>query len=119
MEGSLEKISFARIFRIEQFKKLNMLAKARLIAIAIAAYLQYKLVINICLGNVGVEILALDESQEELVHDLNVRPCNFQNRLVLLRIKSFTLRIDRWRDRAEQILAEHIDHSWVHRLGDD
>ena len=26
MEGGLEKISFARVFRIEQFKKLNLLA---------------------------------------------------------------------------------------------
>ncbi len=48
-----------------------------------------------------------------------MRPGNFQNRFIFLRIKSFTLRVDRRWDRAKQILAKHVDYSGVHWFCDD
>jgi hypothetical protein len=46
-------------------------------------YLQNKLLINILFRNIGVEIRGLDESQKELVNNLQVRPSHFKDRLVL------------------------------------
>jgi hypothetical protein len=70
-------------------------------------------------GNVRVEILAFDESQEKLVHDLNMWPSDFENRFVFLGVKSFALWIHRWWNRSEQILGEHLNHSRVHLLCND
>lgn len=70
-------------------------------------------------GNICVEILTFDESQKELVNHLDMWPGNFQHRFVLLRIERFALGIDRRRNRTEKILAEHVDDSRIHRLGDD
>lgn len=75
--------------------------------------------IYIRFGNVCVEVLAFDEAQEKFVNHLDVRPCYFQNWLVLLRIESLTLRIHWRRDWPEQVLGKHLDYAWVHFLGDD
>ena len=75
--------------------------------------------VDVLLGNVGIEILALDESEEEFIDNLDVRPRDFQHRLVLLRIKRLSLRVHGRGDRPEEILAEHVNHTRVHRLGDD
>jgi hypothetical protein len=57
MESRLEEVALSGILRIEQLQQLENEA-----------------VINVYLGDIGVEVLALDESQEELVHNLDVRP---------------------------------------------
>jgi len=75
--------------------------------------------INVLLGNVCVEVLTLNEAQEELVHNLYVRPCHFQHWLIFLWIKCLTLRVEgRWY-RPEQVLAEHLYRSWIHWLCDN
>jgi len=74
--------------------------------------------INILFRNVCVEILALDEAQEELVDNLNVRPGNFQNRFILFRIKCFALRGHRWGNRSKQVLGKHLHHARIHGLCD-
>lgn len=77
------------------------------------------MVVNVSLGDVRVKVLTLDEPQKELIHDLDMRPGHFQNRLVLLRIKCFSLgRYGRW-DWSEQVFGEHLHHSRVHGFGDD
>lgn len=75
--------------------------------------------INVCFGDIGIEILAFDEAQEEFIHDLNVRPSNLQDGLILLWIKSLALRVHGWGDWSEKILGEHLDNSGIHGLGND
>lgn len=75
--------------------------------------------VDIGLGDIGVEILAFDESQEKFVHDLDVRPRDLQNRLVLLGIESFPLWVHRGWDGPEQILGKHLDDTRIHGLSDD
>lgn len=75
--------------------------------------------VYVSLGNVCVEILALNKAQKELINDLNVRPGNFQDGLVLFRVKSFALGIDRGRDGAEEVFGKHINDTRIHGFGDD
>lgn len=75
--------------------------------------------VDILLGDVCVEVLALDEAKEEFVDDLDMRPRHFKYRLVLLRIESLALWIHRRRNRPEKILAKHLHRSWIHGLRDD
>ena len=75
--------------------------------------------IDVNFGNVGVEVLALNEPQKEFVDHLYVGPCNLQNGLIFLRIKGISLGIDwRW-NWSEEVLAEHFYHLRIHGLGDD
>lgn len=75
--------------------------------------------VDVLLSDVGVEILALDEAQEELIDNLNVRPSNFKNGLILLGVEGLALGIHGRRDRAEEILGEHFDDTRIHALRDD
>jgi hypothetical protein len=89
--------------------------------------------IDILLSDIGVEIGTLDKAKEELVDDLQMGPSKFENRLVLLWIKSVTSRVDLRRDRSEQVGRKlvhqltfssfqegtyHIDDLWVNLLRD-
>lgn len=70
-------------------------------------------------GDIGVEILAFNESKEKLVYDLDVGPCNFQDGFVFFRIEGLSLWIN-WRGNwSEKVLAEHIDNSRIHGLRND
>lgn len=71
------------------------------------------------LGNIGIEVLTLDEAEEEFIDDLDMRPRNFQDRLILLWVESFTLRIHWGWDWPKEILAEHFHHPRIHSLGYD
>ena len=102
MESGLEEIPFSRIFRIEQLKQI-----------------QHEAVIDKCLGDIGVEILALDEPQEEFVHHLNMRPSHLKHRFVFLGVKGLTLRVHGWWDGSEQVLREHVNNAGIHLLRDD
>lgn len=102
MEGRLQKVSFARILRVEQLQKL-----------------QNEAVVDIGLGNVGVEILALNEAQEKLINNLDMWPGNLENGLILLWIKGLALRVHGGRDWAEQVLGKHVDDLGIHGLSDD
>jgi hypothetical protein len=82
-------------------------------------YLEDKSMVDELLGDIGVEILTLDESKKELIDDLDMWPGDFQHRLIFLGIKGLSLRVHWRRDRSKEVLAEHIHHPRVHRLGDD
>jgi hypothetical protein len=102
VKGSLEEVSFSRVFRVEEFQEL-----------------QDKAVIDVSLGYVGVEVLTLDEPEEELIYNLDMRPGNFQDRFIFFGVKCLALRIHwRW-NRAEQVLGEHLDDTRIHWFSDD
>ena len=75
--------------------------------------------IDVLLGDVGVEVLAFDEAQEELVYHLDVGPGDLEHGFVFFRVEGVPLRVHRRGDRAEQILGEHVDDTAVHGLHDD
>lgn len=82
-------------------------------------YVEHKAMIYVRFGNVGVEILAFNKSQEKLVNHLDMRPCNFEDRFVFFGIKGFALRIHwRW-NGPEQVLGKHLNYSWIHLFRDD
>lgn len=69
--------------------------------------------------DVCVEVLALNEAEEELVNNLDVRPSYFQDRLIFFRVESLSLWVHWGRNRTEQVLGEHLDYKWVHLLCDN
>ena len=73
--------------------------------------------IDVCLCNVRVEVLALDKTEEELVDNLDMWPRNFQDGLVFFRVEGLTLRIHRRWYGAEKVLGEHLDNARVHGFG--
>lgn len=66
-------------------------------------YLENKVVINELFGQVGIKVRRLDETQEELVHDLKVRPRQLQDRLIFFWIKSVASGVHLGRDGSEEI----------------
>lgn len=67
----------------------------------VAAYLQDKASVDVALANICVEVWTLDETQEELVHDLQVRPGKLEDRLVLLRVERVAGGVDLRRNGPE------------------
>src|ERR1700744_2551528 len=65
----------------------------REMTLAANAYLQDEAVVNVLLCHVRIEVLTLDEAQEKLVDDLNVRPRHLEDRLVLFGVEGVALRI--------------------------
>lgn len=59
--------------------------------------------VDVPLSQIRIEIRAFDEAEEELVDDLEMRPGELENRLVLFRIKCVTRRIDGRGYRAEEV----------------
>ena len=102
MEGRLQKVAFPRVLGVEQLQKL-----------------QDEAVVDVGLGNVGVEILAFDEAKEELIDNLDVWPCHFQDWFVLFRIKSLALGVHGRRDGAEEVLGKHLHDPGVHGFRND
>lgn len=122
MQSCLEKITFPRILRIKEIQQLEKSVSFDLSSLRDDlnyTYLKHKLVVDVRFRDVGVEILTLDESQEEFIHDLNVRPGDFQDRLVFLGVKRFALWCHWRRDGSKQVLGKHLHHARVHWLGDD
>jgi hypothetical protein len=76
-------------------------------------------VVDVCLCNVRVEVLTFNETKEEFVDNLDVRPGHLENRLILFGVKGFALRVHGWRNRTEQVLGKHLDDEGIHLLGDD
>ena len=60
MEGSLEKITFPWVLRVEEFEKV-----------------ENKRLINEAFSHVSVEIPALYETEKEFIDNLQMRPCKF------------------------------------------
>lgn len=82
-------------------------------------YLKNEMVIDVRLCNIGIKICTFDKPEEKLVDDLDMRPCDFENRLVFFRVKGITLWVDWGRKRPKEILGEHIDDTRIHGLRDD
>jgi hypothetical protein len=102
VQGRFEEVPLPGILGVEQFEELK-----------------HKAVVDVGFCDVRVEVLALDEAKEELVHNLDMRPGDFQDRLVLFRIKRLALRVHWGRDGPEQVFGEHANNDRVHGLGDD
>jgi hypothetical protein len=64
--------------------------------------------VNVSLGEIGIEIWALDEAEEKFVHNLEMRPGEFQDRLVFFRVKSIAGGVDRRGYRSEEIDSKLI-----------
>ncbi len=71
-----------------------------------AAHLQDELLVDAALGDVGLEVGRLEEAQEELVDELQMRPGRLQRRLVLLRVEFGAVRIARRRQRPKQVYGK-------------
>jgi hypothetical protein len=87
-------------------------------------------------GDVGVEVGALDEAEEELVDDLEVRPRELEDRLVFLWVEKVAYGVYGRGDGAEEVggklagrsrdtegdrqqkRTHHADHLWIYGLGD-
>jgi hypothetical protein len=82
-------------------------------------YVQHETVVYIRFGDVCVEILTFDKSEEEFVDNLDMRPCYLQHGLVLFWVERFALRVHRRWDGSEQVLCKHLHNTRVHLLGDD
>jgi hypothetical protein len=82
-------------------------------------YIQDKTVINVGFGDVGIEVLTFNESEEKLIYHLDVGPSHFEHRFIFFRVKGLPLGIYRRRYGSEQILGEHVHYAGVHFVGDD
>lgn len=71
-----------------------------------STHMDDKGLVDVLLGRVGVEVWALDEPEEELVHDLQVRPRELEHGLVLLGVKGVAGRVHLRRYRSEQVGGE-------------
>ena len=78
MKSCLQEVALARILRIKELQEV-----------------QYEGLIDVSLCQVRVEIWAFDESEEKFVDNLKVRPCQFKDRLVFLRIEGVANRVYR------------------------
>ena len=72
------------------------------------------MMVDVRLGNIGVEILTLNESQKELVDHLDVGPCHFQHGFIFLGVECLPLGRQGRRDGTKEVLGEHFDYPGVH-----
>lgn len=93
MQRGLQKVTLSWVFAVKQLKQLRVRCKGPRRWVK-SAYLQDKALVDVLLPDVRVELRALDESEEELINDLQVRPSQLKHRLIFLWIK----RVARWID---------------------
>lgn len=75
------------------------------------AHLKDKLLIDVPLGDVRVEVGAFDKAEEELVDDLEVRPGKLEHGFVLLWVVRISCRVHGRRDRSEEVGSELVDRA--------
>ena len=120
MQRRFEKVALARVLRIEELEEV-----------------EDEGLINVSFREVGIEIGALHESEEKLVHDLQMGPSQLENRLVLFGVEGIACGIDRRgygtekvgrelsRQTQHQVIRRGVPHTyhfhdlWVYALGDD
>lgn len=82
-------------------------------------YLENKVMINVLLGQIGVEVRRFNEPKEKLVYNLKVRPSKFQYRFVLLWIKGLACWVHLGWYCSEEVRCKlenagsSIDERWV------
>lgn len=86
MEGCLEEVALAWVFRVEEFEKV-----------------EDERLVNIALGEVGVEVWAFNEAEEEFVDDLEVGPGELEDGFVFFWVEGVTCWVDRWGYRSEEV----------------
>lgn len=129
VQRRLEKVALARVLAVEELEQLwgESAFRCERCEQWQKSHLEDKLLVDVPLGDVGVEVGALDEPQEELVDDLEVRPRELEHGLVLLGVVRVAGRVHRRRDRAEQVRRELVRASvscgaradrWAQRAGD-
>ena len=69
-------------------------------------HLQDEVVIDKLFGDIGAKVGRLDEAKEELVDDLEMWPCQFENRFVFFRIKCVACWIDLRRNRSKEVCCK-------------
>ena len=93
------------------------------------------MLIDISLSDIGVEIRRFDETEEKFVNNLEMRPGEFQNGLILFRVKGISGRVNLRGYRTEEICRKlrhrsaigfhlhapthHIDNLGVYIFGDN
>ena len=73
MKRGLQEVTLPGVFRIEQLEQV-----------------EDEVLVNVALGKVRVELRAFDETQEEFVNDLEMRPSEFEHRFIFFRVESVT-----------------------------
>lgn len=99
MQNCFQEVPLTRVLRIEELEQLK-----------------HELLIDDPLANTRLEIGALQETQKELVDQLQVGPAGLQCRVVLLRIEVGVLA---GRQRPKQVVRYHLDDFGIHRLCED
>lgn len=111
VEGRLEEVALAGILAVEEFEELQRSQSGLALApssptCASGTHLENKLLVDEALGDVGVEVGALDEAKEELVDDLQVRPRELEHGFVLLGVVGVASGVDGGRDGSEEVGRE-------------
>lgn len=86
VESGLEEIALAGVFRVEQFKEVK-----------------YKRLVDVSLGEVGVEVGTFNEAEEEFVNNLKMWPGEFEDGFVFFWVKGIACRVDRRGYRTEKV----------------
>lgn len=89
MKSCLQEIPLPRVLRVKELQQI-----------------EDKRLVDISLGEVGIEIRAFHESQEELVNDLEVRPGKLKYRFIFLRVVRITCWVNGWGYRAEEVAGK-------------
>mmetsp|Transcript_14387 Transcript_14387/g.26026 ORF Transcript_14387/g.26026 Transcript_14387/m.26026 type:complete len:216 (+) Transcript_14387:620-1267(+) len=92
MQYSLEVVTFPRIFGIKQFHQLKT-----------------KLLIDIFFGRLGIHFGTHNESKEELVGNLQMRPCRFQDGFIF-----FWIKVIRRRRKCSTDIGRNTRHEVAH-----
>ena len=112
VKGRLEEITLSRVLAVEEFQKLHndVLQHQHLshqhCRRSPLTHVQDECLVNILLPDVGAKVRVLHEAQKEFVHDLQMRPSEFQNGFILLWVKGVSSRVDLRRNRSEQVGRE-------------
>lgn len=77
MENSLQEVPLPRVLAVKQLQQLE--GRHQMVSVSpgltwtlcrVASYRQHKLLVDVFLGNIGLEVWRLQEAKEELVHQL-------------------------------------------------
>mmetsp|Transcript_34091 Transcript_34091/g.96634 ORF Transcript_34091/g.96634 Transcript_34091/m.96634 type:complete len:367 (+) Transcript_34091:973-2073(+) len=103
VEDGLQVVALAGVLRVKQLQQPN-----------------HKVLVNVLAGDLGVRVVGNHVAKQELVHDLQVRPSKFKERLLLFRviILCVATMASRRRERAEQVGAKHEYYVLADRLAE-